>query len=164
MNPTAAESKPLDGKDLIAQTVKEVLQGLMPAFQAMALTPDKIREANKPYEDPIAIARELRERENNRKQFHEDLARTKARQDACSHKDDNEKWAICLQHNFPDHMPRGICPLCQAYIEPAHWVDAANEEQAQIQATKLGTKVSGHCYIVPEHQLYHIVRWIESKS
>jgi hypothetical protein len=45
------------------------------------------------------------------------------RQQACSHRRGQRKWAIGLQHNFPDHLPRGICLLCGLVIHPAHWVD-----------------------------------------
>jgi hypothetical protein len=132
----------------VQSIIKDLFAQIAPILQDVALTPDKLREALKPYVDPAALAREMRERENNRKQFLENRKITLEIQERCPHKDKNERWAINLQHNFPDHMARGICPLCFILIEPAHW---------EIKAT-------GEAYIVPEHKLYHIVKFLESQA
>jgi hypothetical protein len=137
-----------------AGTMKEVLAGMLPLIKEFALTPEKLREAMKPYQDPALIAREKRERERNRRQFLEGLERTKAIQKACPHKDKNEKWALSLTHNFPDRMPRGVCPLCQAVIYPAHWEIAAPDDEHP----------DGRPFIIPEHELYHVVRFLESTA
>lgn len=134
--------------------VKDVLAAILPMIERIALTPEKLREALKPYEDPALVARELRERERSRKQFKADMEMTKARQNACPHKDKNEKWAINVTHNFPDRNPRGVCPLCQAVIYPAHWqIGAPSDEHPD-----------GRPFIIEEHPLYHIVRFLESQS
>ena len=137
---------------LVQDAIKGVFEQLAPVLQSIALTPEKIREANKPYVDPAAIARELREREKTRKDTEEGRARTRAQQENCPHLDKNGKWAINLQHNFPDHKPRGMCPLCFIYIEPAHWdLHPPTPEFPD-----------GEPYVIPEHRLYHIVRTLES--
>jgi len=143
-------------KNEVRDIIKEVFAGLAPILEKVALTPEKIREANKPYIDPAAIARELRERQQLREQENERLRNTRAIQQACPHKDRNEKWAISLQHNFPDHQPRGLCPLCGVCIEPAHWVIPG--------AGFDGGNGMGKPYIVPEDPLYHIVRMLESMA
>lgn len=140
----------------VKEIIKEVFSGFAPVLEKIALTPEKLREANKPYEDPAAIARELRERQQLREQENERLRNDKARQEACPHKDKNEKWAINLQHNYPDHQPRGLCPLCGICIEPAHWVIPG--------AGFDGGNGLGKPYIVPEDKLYHIVRYLESQA
>jgi hypothetical protein len=140
----------------VREIIKEVFTGFAPILKDIALTPDKIREATKPYVDPAAIARELREREISRQQFNEARKITKAMQEACPHKDKNEKWAINLQHNFPDHQPRGICPHCNYCIEPAHWVIPG--------AGFDGGNGAGQPYIVSEDKLYYIVRQLESMA
>lgn len=139
-----------------SQLIKDIFANIAPLLADISLTPDKLREALKPYVDPAAVARELRERQQMREQFLEATAQQKAMQDACPHKDRNEKWAINLTHNFPDHMPRGTCPICQSFIEPAHW---------EIPGSGFdGGNGKGVPYVVKEHPLYHVVKFLESQS
>lgn len=139
-----------------AQLIKDIFAGLAPILSNIALTPDKLKEALKPYIDPQVLARELREREANRKQFAEDRKITAARQQQCPHKDGNEKWSLCLTHNYPDHQVRATCPLCGIWIEPAHWVIPGPQFD--------GGNGMGEPYVVPEDPLYHVVRYIAAKS
>jgi hypothetical protein len=140
-----------DPKEMVREVVKELFKEMAPIFKDIALTPEKLREANKPYEDPAKIARELREQQKWREQETEKTKQMAARQANCSHMDKNMKWAIRLQHNFHDNMPRGICPLCELLIYPAHW--DFRPENGKDKA-----------FIIKEHPLYHIVRQIESMS
>lgn len=139
-----------------AQLIKEMFAQFAPILQDMALTPEKLKEALKPYVDPAALAREMREREMNRKQFLENRKITAEMQARCPHKDKNERWAINLQHNFPDRQSRGICPLCHDLIEPAHWVIPGPGFD--------GGNGPGEPYVAAEHPLYHVVRFLESQS
>src|ERR1035438_7709122 len=95
-----------------AQLVKDLFAGfaaqLAPILSDVALTPAKLKEALKPYVDPAALARELRERENNRKQFLENIKITAEIQAACPHKDKNERWAVGVVHNHPE-IGRASC-------------------------------------------------------
>jgi hypothetical protein len=139
-----------------SQLIKDIFAQFAPILADVTLTPEKLREALKPYVDPAVLAREMREREMNRKQFLENQKITLEIQARCPHKDKNERWAINVQHNFPDHQPRGICPLCFIQIEPAHWVIPG--------AGFDGGNGLGQPYVVQEHPLYHVVRFLESQA
>lgn len=144
-------------KSMIAETTKETTKAIFeqfaPLMQSMALTPDKLREANKPWEDPAALARKNHEQENWRRQETDKTAAFKQRQTQCTHKDRNGLYAISLQHNFHDNMPRGICLKCELYIHPTYW------DYRPVTA-KDGT-ITEKALVVPAHPLYHIVQEIE---
>lgn len=143
-------------KEMIRETVKQLFAEMAPILQSIALTPEKLREAQKPYIDPDVLARENHEQEEWRKQEQEQRANTEARQAACSHKDKNQRWSIALQHNFHDNMPRGVCARCRIHIYPAHW------DYRPITDPTTG-KITNQSFIVQEHPLYRIVREIESQ-
>jgi hypothetical protein len=141
-----------------AQLVKDLFAGfaaqLAPILSDVALTPAKLKEALKPYVDPAALARDLRERKLIHEQALAVIEGDKRRWEACPHKDKNERTALCLVHNHPDRQPRAICPLCRVWIEPAHW---------EIPGPQFdGGNGMGEPYIVPAHPLYHLVRGLES--
>lgn len=138
----------------VQEAVSALLKGLMPAFRDMAVTPEKLREANRPYEDPDKIKRELRESLKS-KQDEEELRRAnRARMDACPHLDKNGRSAINLCHNQPDHQPRGVCVVCADWIHPREWrigpPDAENPR--------------GKAYIVEPHPAYRTVLQLESMN
>lgn len=139
-----------------ATLVKDIFAHLAPILQDMALTPEKLQAALKPYVDPAVVARELREREINRQQFLENQKITKEMQDNCPHKDKNERWSVNVTHNFPDRQPRGECPLCFLLIHPAQWVIPGPGFD--------GGNGKGVPYIEKEHPLYHVVRFLESRA
>jgi hypothetical protein len=154
----------------VSEAVKAVFASLAPMLKEMTLTPDKLREALKPYQDPAKIARELRETMQSKENEAENRRLERARRDACLHQDGNGKSAICLIHNYPDHQPRGICPICQDLIHPKEWRIAASVEEA-IKQSPPGTpergSVDSHrgkAYIVPAHRDYRTVMAIESHS
>ena len=146
------QSPQSEQQEMVRETVKSLMVELGPVFRGMQISPEKLaeafKEANKPYEDPAKIASELRQRQKTRKDFLEARAMTEARQKACPHKDKNDKNALNLQHNFPDNMPRGLCPMCLVVIEPAHW----------------DVRADGTTFIVPENPLYNMVRQKEAVS
>jgi hypothetical protein len=154
----------------ISSAVKEVFAALKPQLEAMALTPEKLRQANEKPIDPKERARVLREeRESAKSKADEEETRklTRQRQDACLHQDANGRSAICLVHNFLDHQPRGICPKCNDLIHPKEWRIAASEEQAH-KLTPPNSPASdqprGMAYIVPAHRDYRTVLSLESHS
>ena len=137
-------------QEIIKSTVESIFTQLAPTLKSMQVTPEvmaaAVREATKPYEDPARIARELRERKQSHEQWIVDQKNLLYQQSSCPHTHRGDgKNAIQLQHNYPDNMVRGICPLCGIYIEPAHW-----EYNAQ-----------GKPEIVKEHLLYYRVRQLE---
>jgi hypothetical protein len=155
---------------MIASSVKEavtsIFAGLQPVLASMALDPKKLgealREANRPIENPADIAARLREERESLKSKEDEAElrrQTQARQDACKHQDRNGKSAICLVHNALDHQPRGVCPLCAAWIHPREWRIAATfEEAAKHKVSK------GKAYICDEHKDFHVVAALESFS
>jgi hypothetical protein len=154
LNPEAQGSINAMVSAAVREAVASVFQGLTPVLKEMALTPEKIREANKPYEDPLKIARELRETQNSKAQEEEIRRLTAERQRNCMHMDKNGKTALCLIHNFPDRQPRGICPLCHDIVHPKMWViDAPDSKTGKSNAR-----------IVEAHRDYRQVLLLESMS
>jgi len=138
---------------LVSQGIAAALKDILPAI---ALTPEKLREAQKPWEDPMVTARKNHEQEQWRRQEQEKEANKRSLQEHCAHKDANEKWNISLQHNYHDHLPRGICKICGLFIHPAYW-----DYRPVVQADG---SVKDKAFIVKEHPLYHIVQLLESRS
>jgi hypothetical protein len=141
-------------RGLVGDAVREMFKELAPVLQSIALTPEKLREAQKPYEDPAKLARQLHEKQQWQKQEMERSEAEKARQAACTHKDKNQKWAIRLQHNYPDFHPRGMCNNCGIFIHPAYW------DYRPI--TNPDGTITDKAILTKQHPLYHIVQEIES--
>lgn len=134
--------------------VQAVFASLAPVLKDMALTPEKLREANKPYTDPEKLKRELRESMKSKQDEEELRQLTKARRDACPHLDKNGRSSINIVHNQPDHQPRGICVLCGDWIHPKEWrIGAPTDEFPR-----------GRAYLVEPHKDYRIVMQLESMS
>lgn len=146
----------------VKEAVGSVFASLGPVLKEMRLSPTElataIKEANRVPDDPKKIAAALREERENlqsKEQAEEIRRQIKERQDSCLHLDRNGHIALGTIHNFPDHMARGICPLCHALIEPACW--------------KIGTAIThperkDHAYVQPEHPKYYMVRQLESMA
>lgn len=106
---------------LVTETLKEVMAGLTPVFQNMALTPEKIQALTKPYEDPAKAARQKREMMLFKQDEETRITQERANKDACRHLDVRGQSSIRLIRNFPDRRPRGICVLCHDLITPKEW-------------------------------------------
>jgi len=141
---------------LITETTKSIFEQFGPVLQSIALTPEKLREAQKPYVDPMELARRLHEREEFQESEREQAELTRQRQANCSHKDENGDWSINLQHNFHDNMPRGLCPLCGLLIAPLHW-------DYRPHMLPDG-KIKSEAFVVPAHPLYYLVQQLEVAS
>jgi hypothetical protein len=138
----------------VQEAVSALLQGLMPAFKDMAVTPEKLREANRPYEDPAKLKRELRESLKSKQDEAEITRMNDARKAACPHLDKNGRSSINLVHNQPDHQPRGICVVCGDWIHPKEWrIGPADEKNPR-----------GKAYLVEPHKDYRVVMQIDSMS
>jgi len=147
-----------DVKGLVAAAVKEAVAGVFsqlgPLLESMAITPEKLREANKPYKDPAVIARELREMLIWKEDEAEARRQTEERQNACPHIDNNGRSSVQLVHNFPDRQPRGICAKCHAYIHPREWRIGAPDAKHP----------RGVPFLVEPHRHYQIVMQLESQN
>jgi hypothetical protein len=138
----------------VQEAISSLFQNFMPALKDMALTPEKIREANRPYVDPLKAARDLRESLKSKKEEIENQKRLAAFRASCSHTYNNGITAICLVHNQPDHQPRGICVLCSDWIHPKEWRIGIPTEK----------EPNGHAYLVEPHKDYSRVMTLEVRS
>src|ERR1035437_7344714 len=109
----------------VREAVEGVFKTLGPLLKDMAMTPEKIREANKPYEDPAKIAREMRESLKSKADEEENRKLDRQRKDNCPHLDQNARSSVSVVHNHQDHQPRGVCVLCHDWIHPKEWRYAA---------------------------------------
>lgn len=141
----------------VQEAVSSLLKGLLPAFQDMALTPEKIRAGMTPIEDPKERAKFLREERESLKSK-QDEAEIKKMNDArkanCPHVDKNGRSSINLVHNQPDHQPRGVCVVCGDWIHPKEWRIGAPDNQ----------NPRGRAYLVEPHKDYRIVMQLESMN
>lgn len=139
---------------LITNAVREVFLAMAPTLQSIALTPEKLAEAEKLRRapDPAVVAREARERALMRQDLAEAEQRKLQIQANCTHKDANQKWSISLVHNYPDRQTRGICTHCFKWFEPMHWEIGAPDDK----------NPRGKAILVKESPDYHVVREIEA--
>jgi hypothetical protein len=134
-----------------AAAVKEAVSGISGMFadlvRELAITPEKLREANKPYKDPAIERREMREKMKF-KQEEIDNEKEKQRQRLnCRHHYKNNLLAVALVNNFQDRQTRGICMLCHDWIHPREWrIDNPTEENPR-----------GVAHIVDAHKDYNLV-------
>lgn len=135
-----------------AAAVQEAIKAFIPIIQSMALTPEKIREINKPYEDPKKIARELRESLKTKEDDEEAKRALEYFRKMCPHLDKNGRPAICLVHNQPDNHARGVCVVCSDWIHPKEWRIGPPDDK----------NPRGKAYLVPAHKDYGRVLQIES--
>lgn len=138
----------------VSEAVKSVFENMVPVFKDMAITPEKLREANRPYEDPAKTAREARESQKSKEDEAEIAKMTAQRRANCPHLDKNGRTSICLVHNQPDHQPRGVCVICGDWIYPKEWRIAASDEK----------NPRGRAYLVEPHKDYKMVLLLESTS
>lgn len=150
---TADEVKELI-KQTTEQTTKTIFAEFGPILQSIALTPEKLREANKPYIAPEELARKNHERKEFAKaeeQRNEGIRRSRL---SCKHKDDNGKYVIGISHNFHDGLPRGVCPRCGITIEPAHW-----DWRPKL---KKDGEIVNEAFVTPPDPLYYVVQNLEA--
>jgi len=116
-------------KDAVAGAVAAAMAGLAPILKEVALTPEKLREINKPYVDPAKQAREDRERDDWREEIAQQRAFVDATRANCSHLYRTGQEAIALVHNQLDRQVRGLCMLCHEWIFPREWtIDPPDEK------------------------------------
>ena len=128
----------------VQASVKSIFLELKPALESIALTPEKLREANKPYVDPVMERRKIREALKFRQDEKERDEQIQRQQKACPHTYPTGTPSISLVHNHPDHQPRGICMQCGSWIHPMEWRIGAPDDQFP----------RGHEYTEPAHPFY----------
>lgn len=140
----------------ISTTVREIMAAWAPILEKVALTPEKLAEAEalRRAPDPSVRAREQREK----KLMMEDEAESKRNRDAlqksCPHKYPSGASAINNVHNYPDRRPRGVCAICQIFLEPKRWIILAPDAE----------NPRGKPVIAPAHELYHLVLEKEAQA
>jgi len=140
--------------NLISEAVKGVFAQLGPLLESIALTPEKLAQAEalRRAPDPALVARELRERKLMQQDQEENRANLLRTQAACIHKYPTGQWAVNPIHNYPDRQERFICSLCQSFFEPRRWtIQAPDAENPR-----------GKAVIVDAHPQYHLVREVLS--
>ncbi len=116
---------------LISEAIRGVFAQLAPVLQSIALTPEKLAEAEamRRAPDPKLVARELREKQLMMAEQEENRKNLLRNQAACPHKYPTGQWAVNVVRNYPDRQERFICSLCQSFFEPKRWViDAPDAE------------------------------------
>ena len=131
--------------------VKEAIAGMSvimaDTIKALAMTPEKMREANKPYVDPAKERREIREKMKFREDEAQNEIEKRRQRENCRHFYPNNLCAVSVIRNFFDRNPRGVCMLCQDWLNPREWViDAPTDEFPR-----------GHARIAAEHKDYKLV-------
>jgi hypothetical protein len=138
--------------------VKEAIAGMSAMMadvvKSVSLTPEKLREANKPYVDPDKERREIREKMKFRKDEEDSAKQTRLRQEACLHQDQNGRSSLQVVHNFLDRQPRGICALCQVLVYPREWRIGPPTEKHP----------DGEAYLVSPHPAYGVVMQLDQRQ
>jgi hypothetical protein len=136
--------------NLISEAVKGVFAQLGPLLESIALTPQKLAEAEKLRRapDPAKIARELRERKLMQQDQEETRANLLRNQAHCIHKYPTGQWAVNPVRNYPDRQERFICSLCQSFFQPKRWEIAAPDAD----------NPRGRAFIAEAHKDYDRVR------
>jgi hypothetical protein len=160
---TAQETKPTESKpqppdalvnpasqafmnQMVAAAVREAIQGMLPLIKEVALTPEKIAEAERIRRapDPAVVEREQRESKLMHLELQEQREQKAATQKACRHRHPNGKLAVSPVRNFPDRQVRFVCSKCQDWIHPKQWQVAAPDRD----------NPRGNPYIADAHPLY----------
>lgn len=117
----------------VAEAVAEAVKGMAPMMleisKASRLTRDElVTLSGRDVEKEKAFAdRLLRERTEWKNQEADKVANLKKIQEACRHRDANERYSIGIIHNYPDRQPRAICVVCHKEFSPRHFVIDAPE-------------------------------------
>ena len=118
----------------VKEAVKGIFEQMGPVFANMALTPEKMAQAEAirraPTEEQLAFkARMAREKAQWKLEIDENTANKQRMQDNCPHAYVTGGSAWNPIRNYPDRQERFICALCHAFAEPRRWVvDAPNEK------------------------------------
>lgn len=141
-------------------TTQEIFAMFHAMLEKVSLSPEKFATALAEAErlrrapDPAVVAREQREKKMMMEDEAESRRNKERLQASCPHKYPSGGSAIQCVHNFPDRRPRGICMICQIFLEPKRWVILAPDRE----------NPRGKPVIVDAHPLYHLVLEREAQS
>ena len=138
----------------IKEAISAVFQQIGPVMKSMDLTPEKIREMNRPYIDPAKEARQKREMLLWKQDEEERLKNERLAKERCTHLDERGQTSLRLIRNYPDRQPRGICVQCHDLIHPKEWRIAAPDAK----------NPRGVPYMVEPHKDYKTVLHISAHS
>jgi hypothetical protein len=104
----------------LSMAVKEIFASMGPLLSSIALTPEKLAQAEalRRAPDPAAVARELRERKMTQQEAEENRANLLRNQAACPHRYPTGQLSTNVVRNYPDRRERFICMLCQSFFQP----------------------------------------------
>jgi hypothetical protein len=140
------------GNDAIVKAaVQEAIAGVFaqigPFLKDMQLTPERLRDAMKPWVDPAVEKRQLREKMKFKEEEKQNAVEQRRQKDNCSHHYKNGLLAVALVNNFHDRQTRGVCMKCHEWIHPREWrIDEPTEHNPH-----------GKAHVVEQHKLYHLV-------
>jgi hypothetical protein len=132
---------------LVRETITQLFASLAPTLKDMAITPEKLREASRPWVDPAVEERQKREMALWKADEEERLKNERRVKDACRHLDPRGQTSIRLVRNFPDRQARGLCMLCHDLIHPKEWRIGPPDKQ----------NPRGKAYLVEPHKDYMTV-------
>lgn len=114
----------------ISEAVKSVFVQMTPVLASIALTPEKMAEAERLRRAPDAavVAREMRERKLTQDEATENAQNLARRQNDCFHRYPSGLLSISLIRNYPDRQARGICMTCHKMFQPRRWEIGAPTE------------------------------------
>ena len=118
----------------VKEAVKGIFEQMGPIFAGMALTPEKMAQAETirraPTEEQLAFkVRMAREKAQWKLEIDENTANKQRMQDNCPHAYPTSGSSWNVIRNYPDRQERFICALCHSLAEPRRWVvDAPNDK------------------------------------
>jgi hypothetical protein len=107
----------------LAETVKSVFASMTPVLRDLALTPEKIAQAEALRRAPDAaqVEREQREKKLQHLEMEENRENQRRAQESCGHRYANGALSVSRVSNFPDRQPRFTCHLCGLWCHPREW-------------------------------------------
>lgn len=128
---------------------------LAAVVKELALTPEKIAELKKPYEDPAVARRKLREQLAFKEDEKETIRTQQEQKNRCSHKHKGlGLFAISFVNNFLDRQTRGVCMKCGEWFNPPEWRMGAPDAK----------NPKGKPYVEPRHPKWDSVMKVAAEQ
>jgi hypothetical protein len=107
----------------ISAAVTSAMASMGPVLEKIALTPEKLAEAEalRRAPDPAQAEREAREKKLQHLEMAENRDRLQKVRENCPHTYNSGQASINVVSNFPDRQMRGICVVCGEWFNPREW-------------------------------------------